>query len=110
MSKAFSAVFQRMVQRAWPLPVGPSDHDGHVDALQGGLLVREVAASLWSPWALNRVRSILALLRETIGRGRRVTVFIRDDRDRLQARPDAQNLIADLRAVVHTVIPVNVMH
>jgi hypothetical protein len=25
MSKAFSAVFQRMVQRAWPLPVGSSD-------------------------------------------------------------------------------------
>lgn len=25
MSKAFSAVFQRMVHRAWPLPVGSSD-------------------------------------------------------------------------------------
>ncbi|OXY91898.1 hypothetical protein BEK98_27770 [Streptomyces diastatochromogenes] len=25
MSKAFRAVFQRMVQRAWPLPVGSSD-------------------------------------------------------------------------------------
>jgi hypothetical protein len=25
MSKAFSAVFQRMVQRAWPLPVGSRD-------------------------------------------------------------------------------------
>ena len=25
MSKALRAVFQRMVQRAWPLPVGSSD-------------------------------------------------------------------------------------
>ncbi|AIS01009.1 hypothetical protein SGLAU_25355 [Streptomyces glaucescens] len=40
----------------------------------------------------------------------RVTVFIRDDTEQLQARPDNQSLIADHRAVVHTVIPVNVMH
>ena len=49
MSKAFRAVFQRMVQRAWPLPVGSRRHDGHVDALQRGLLVREVAAGLDRP-------------------------------------------------------------
>ncbi|MFE5034998.1 phospholipase D-like domain-containing protein [Streptomyces sp. NPDC056683] len=39
-----------------------------------------------------------------------MTVFIRDDTDQLQARPDNQSLIADLRAVARTVIPVNVMH
>ncbi|AEY92244.1 hypothetical protein SHJG_6977 [Streptomyces hygroscopicus subsp. jinggangensis 5008] len=65
---------------------------------------------LWAPWVANRVRGILPLLREATGRGVRVTVFIRDDTDQLQARPDNQSLIADLRAVVHTVIPVNVMH
>lgn len=65
---------------------------------------------LWAPWVANRVRGILPLLREAAGRGVRVSVFIRDDTDHLQARPDSQSLIADLRAVVHTVIPVNVMH
>ncbi|MFV2116918.1 AAA domain-containing protein [Streptomyces sp. Act-28] len=65
---------------------------------------------LWAPWVAKRVRGILPLLREATGRGVRVTVFIRDDTDQLQARPDNQSLIADLRAVAHTVIPVNVMH
>ncbi|MEV5430233.1 AAA domain-containing protein [Streptomyces sp. NPDC052701] len=74
--------------------------------------IRKARASvwLWAPWVANRVRGILPLLREVAGRGVRVTVFIRDDTDRLQARPDNQGLIADLRAVVHTVVPVNVMH
>ncbi|MFG2226344.1 AAA domain-containing protein [Streptomyces sp. NPDC048644] len=65
---------------------------------------------LWAPWVANRVRSILPLLREAAERGVHVTVFIRDDTDQLQARPNNQRLIEDLRAVVHTVIPVNVMH
>ncbi|GAA2558375.1 hypothetical protein GCM10010423_70320 [Streptomyces levis] len=49
MSKAFSAVFQRMVQRACPLPVGSRDMIRHVDALQSGLLVGEVTAGLDRP-------------------------------------------------------------
>ncbi|MFF6809239.1 AAA domain-containing protein [Streptomyces sp. NPDC012403] len=74
--------------------------------------IRTARASvwLWAPWVANRVRGILPLLREAAGRGVRVSVFIRDDTDQLQARPDHQSLIADLRAVVHTVVPVNVMH
>lgn len=43
---------------------------------------------LWA-WALNRVRSILPLLREAVGRGVRGTVFIRDGTDQAQARPSA---------------------
>jgi hypothetical protein len=65
---------------------------------------------LWAPWVANRVRGILPLLREAAERGVRVTVFIRDDTDQIQGRPDNQSLIADVRAVVHTVVPVNVMH
>ncbi len=74
--------------------------------------IRKARASvwLWAPWVANRVRGILPLLREAADRGVRVTVFIRDDTDQIQARPDNQSLIADLRAVVHTVVPVNVMH
>ncbi|MEV6315574.1 AAA domain-containing protein [Streptomyces sp. NPDC051776] len=64
---------------------------------------------LWAPWVANRVRGILPLLRDAVERGVRVTVFIRDDTDQIQARPDNQSLIADLRSIVHTV-PVNVMH
>ncbi|MBQ0986000.1 AAA family ATPase [Streptomyces sp. F63] len=63
---------------------------------------------LWAPWVAQRVRAILPELREAVRRGVRVTVFIRDDTDQLQQRnPD---LIADLRAVVDTVVPMNVMH
>lgn len=74
--------------------------------------IRSARASvwLWAPWVANRVRGILPLLREAAGRGVRVTVFIRDDTDHLQARPNNQSLIADLRAIVHTVVPVNFMH
>ncbi|MGW5214858.1 AAA domain-containing protein [Streptomyces sp. NPDC004051] len=74
--------------------------------------IRTARASvwLWAPWVANRVRGILPLLREAAGRGVRVNVFVRDDTDQLQARPASQSLIADLRAVVHTVVPVNVMH
>ncbi|MGW7082197.1 AAA domain-containing protein [Streptomyces sp. NPDC054871] len=74
--------------------------------------IRNARASvwLWAPWVANRVRRILPLLRDAVERGVRVTVFIRDDTDQIQARPDNQNLVADLQAVVHTVIRVNVMH
>ncbi len=74
--------------------------------------IRKARASiwLWAPWVANRVRSILPLLREAVQRGVRVTVFIRDDTDQVQNTPKNQALIADLHAVVHTVVPVNVMH
>jgi hypothetical protein len=65
---------------------------------------------LWAPWVASRVRGILPLLHEATARGVRVTVFVRDDTDRIQARPESRSLIADLRTVVHTVVPVNVMH
>ncbi|WP_227870340.1 phospholipase D-like domain-containing protein [Streptomyces otsuchiensis] len=65
---------------------------------------------LWAPWVAQRVRTILPLLREASDRGVRVTVFIRDDTDKLQGRPKNQKLIAELRAVAHTVVPVNYMH
>lgn len=74
--------------------------------------IRAARASLWlwAPWVANRVRGILPLLRDAVRRGVRVTVFIRDDTDQIQGKPANQDLIADLRAVVHTVVPINVMH
>ncbi|MFD9433052.1 AAA domain-containing protein [Streptomyces sp. NPDC060002] len=74
--------------------------------------IRKARASLWlwAPWVANRVRGILPLLRDAAERGVRVSVFIRDDTDQLQGRPDNQSLIADLRSVVDTVTLVNVMH
>ncbi|MFI7007544.1 AAA domain-containing protein [Streptomyces sp. NPDC050145] len=69
-----------------------------------------VSVWLWAPWVANRVRSILPLLRDAAQRGVRVTVFIRDDTDQVQGRSANQSLIADLQAVVDTVIRVNVMH
>ncbi|WP_327174329.1 AAA domain-containing protein [Streptomyces sp. NBC_01335] len=65
---------------------------------------------LWAPWVAKRLRSLLPALAAAAGRGVRITVFVRDDTDQLQRKPASQALIADLRAVAHTVIPMNVMH
>ncbi|MEU2023193.1 AAA domain-containing protein [Streptomyces sp. NPDC016469] len=65
---------------------------------------------LWAPWVARRLRSLLPALAAASGRGVRITVFIRDDTDHLQHKPANQALIADLRAVAHTVVPMNVMH
>lgn len=65
---------------------------------------------LWAPWVAKRLRSLLPALAAAADRGVRITVFIRDDTDQLQRKPASQALIGDLRAVAHTVIPMNVMH
>ncbi|MFE5859067.1 AAA domain-containing protein [Streptomyces virginiae] len=65
---------------------------------------------LWAPWVAKRLRSLLPALAAAADRGVQITVFIRDDTDQLQRKPASQALIADLRAVAHTVIPMNVMH
>ncbi|UUN30055.1 AAA domain-containing protein [Streptomyces sp. FIT100] len=65
---------------------------------------------LWAPWVAKRLRSLLPALAAATDRGVRITVFIRDDTDQLQRKPASQALIADLRGVAHTVIPMNVMH
>ncbi|MFE3591544.1 AAA domain-containing protein [Streptomyces niveus] len=65
---------------------------------------------LWAPWVARRVGSLLPALRAAADRGVRINVFIRDDTDQLQKKPPNQKLIADLRAVAHAVVPMNVMH
>ncbi|WP_406049283.1 AAA domain-containing protein [Streptomyces virginiae] len=65
---------------------------------------------LWAPWVARRVSYLLPELRAAADRGVQITVFIRDNTDQLQKKPANQALIADLRAVAHTVVPMNVMH
>ncbi|MEU0434484.1 AAA domain-containing protein [Streptomyces sp. NPDC006290] len=65
---------------------------------------------LWAPWVANRIRSLLPELKSAADRGVRITVFIRDDTDQLQKREASQALIADLRTVAQTVVPIHVMH
>ncbi|MFE2304844.1 AAA domain-containing protein [Streptomyces sp. NPDC059411] len=65
---------------------------------------------LWTPWVARRVRMILPELRAAVDRGVRVTVFVRDPSDQLQKKPANASLVEDLRAVVHTVVPMHVMH
>lgn len=65
---------------------------------------------IWAPWVAQRVRSLLPELEAAVARGVRVTVFIRDDTDEMQRKPPNQKLINDLRAVVTTVVPINMMH
>jgi hypothetical protein len=65
---------------------------------------------LWAPWTTTRVRSVLPMLREAVDRGVHVTLFVRDPGDMVQREPKHQKFLADLRAVLHAVVEVNVMH
>ncbi|WP_330337808.1 AAA domain-containing protein [Streptomyces sp. NBC_00557] len=63
---------------------------------------------IWSPWTAKRLLSLLPVLEDAVRRGVRVTVFVRDPYDTGQKK-QAQ-LVKQLRAVVPTVVSVNVMH
>ncbi|MCC5579037.1 hypothetical protein IMZ11_25765 [Microtetraspora sp. AC03309] len=65
---------------------------------------------LWSPWVADRVRSILPVLEDAVARGVHVTVFVRDPSDTLQQKQSFADCLAELRAIVPTVVQVNVMH
>jgi phosphatidylserine/phosphatidylglycerophosphate/cardiolipin synthase-like enzyme len=65
---------------------------------------------LWSPWVAKRVRGMLPALRGAVARGVRVTVFVRDPSDTNQKRQDFADCLAELRAIVPTVVEVNEMH
>ncbi|MFD8910394.1 AAA domain-containing protein [Streptomyces sp. NPDC059575] len=63
---------------------------------------------IWSPWTAKRLIGLLPALDEAVRRGVRVTVFVRDPSDTGQKKQ--ADLVRRLRAVVQTVVPVNVMH
>ncbi|WP_051798889.1 AAA domain-containing protein [Catenuloplanes japonicus] len=65
---------------------------------------------LWAPWTTKRVRTILPMLRDAVDRGVHVTLFVRDESDQVQRKPEHQTFLSDLRSVLHTVVEVNVMH
>jgi hypothetical protein len=65
---------------------------------------------LWSAWVASRVRTLLPLLQAAVGRGVRVTVFVRDPSDPLQQKERFAEALAALRAVVPHVVEVNVTH
>ncbi|MEV6671991.1 AAA domain-containing protein [Streptomyces sp. NPDC051162] len=74
--------------------------------------IRQARTSLWlwAPWVAKRVRSLLPELKGAADRGVHITVFLRDNTDQLQRKDTNQSLIAELRSVVHTVVPMHVMH
>ncbi len=66
---------------------------------------------IWAPWTTpRRVKSLLPVLTDAVGRGVRVSLFVRDPGDPLQGRPEHQQYLADLRAVLNAVVEINVMH
>ncbi|MFB6716442.1 AAA domain-containing protein [Streptomyces sp. NPDC056358] len=65
---------------------------------------------LWAPWVAARLRSLLPELQAAVDRGVRVNVFIRDDTDKLQKQEANQALIAELRRVADSVVPMYEMH
>ncbi|MBM0274515.1 AAA domain-containing protein [Micromonospora tarensis] len=65
---------------------------------------------IWAPWTTDRVKSLLPVLAEAAARGVKVTLFVRDPGDALQRKPKHQKYLADLRAVLHNVVEINMMH
>jgi hypothetical protein len=65
---------------------------------------------IWAAWTAKRVRSLIPALADAAARGVRITLFVRDSRDSLQGNPQFQHFLAELRAVVTTVVEINVMH
>ncbi|MGW0483150.1 AAA domain-containing protein [Nonomuraea sp. NPDC003214] len=63
---------------------------------------------LWTPWVAPRVLELLPNLAKAAARGIQITVFLRDPSDKTQHK--YQDLIDQVRAVVHTVVAVNHMH
>ncbi|MEW2622636.1 AAA domain-containing protein [Streptomyces sp. NPDC048106] len=63
---------------------------------------------IWSPWTAKRLLSLLPVLEDAVRRGVRVTIFVRDPYDSGQKKQS--HLVKQLRTVVSTVVPVNVMH
>ncbi|ASW53120.1 hypothetical protein CIK06_01365 [Plantactinospora sp. KBS50] len=80
------------------------------DVFAGHIASARQSIWLWAPWTTTRVRSVLPLLRAAVDRGVRITLFVRDPGDKVQREPEHQGFLADLRAVLHTVVEVNVMH
>ncbi|MEV0006411.1 phospholipase D-like domain-containing protein [Micromonospora sp. NPDC050980] len=65
---------------------------------------------IWAPWTTDRVKSLLPVLTDAAARGVKVTLFVRDPGDALQRKPKHQKYLADLRAALHTVVEINMMH
>ncbi|MCX5204214.1 AAA domain-containing protein [Streptomyces sp. NBC_00237] len=63
---------------------------------------------IWSPWTAKRLIGLLPVLADAVNRGVRVTIFVRDPSDKGQEKQ--ADLVRQLRSVVPTVVPVNVMH
>jgi hypothetical protein len=86
------------------------DERSFYEALSGYLNQARRTIWIWAPWAAKRVRSLLPVLTDAVGRGVQVTLFVRDPGDPLQRRPDYQRYLSDLRSVLSAVVEINVMH
>lgn len=87
-----------------------SDEKAFYDVFAERLSAARTSIWIWAPWTATRVRSLLPALAKAVERGVRITLFVRDASDHLQGKPANQQFLADLRAVVPTVVEINVMH
>ena len=55
---------------------------------------------IWAPWTATRVRSLLPVLADAASRGVKITVFVRDPKDKLQGKQQFQRFVSDLPAVM----------
>jgi hypothetical protein len=65
---------------------------------------------IWAAWTASRVESLLPALADVRAHDVPVRVFVRDDNDTLQKKPEFQRYLTALRSVVSSVVAVNMMH
>jgi hypothetical protein len=87
-----------------------SDERRFYDTFAECLASAERSIWLWAPWTTSRVTSLLPVLADAVARDVVVRLFVRDPSDDLQGRSSSQAYLAQLRAVLPTVVEVHDMH
>ena len=87
-----------------------SDERQFYDTFAEHLASAKRSVWLWAPWTASRVTSLLPVLTDAVARSVAVRLFVRDPSDNLQGSPSNQAYLAQLRAVLPTVVEVYEMH
>jgi phosphatidylserine/phosphatidylglycerophosphate/cardiolipin synthase-like enzyme len=86
------------------------DEQDFYQVFENHLRAARCSVWIWAAWTASRVESLLPALADVRARDVPVRVFVRDDNDTLQKKPEFQRYLAALRGVVSSVVAVNMMH
>jgi AAA domain/PLD-like domain len=88
--------------------VGIHDERSFFAVLEGYLGRAQESIWIWAPWTAGRAEMVLPLLKTTVGRGVRVSIFTRPER--AQSRESWRERLQELRAIVPRVVAYANMH